>query len=106
MKKIIALLLAILTCAALVSCGKKNKEKNEIVGEWVTENEDFVIVFNKDGTGTDPDGGKISWKYKRSEGKYIVTFHTYDTELDVFIKTDRDGKDFITVRKKEYFRNQ
>ena len=112
MKKIIALLLAVLTCISFVSCGKKIKDqtgekvegKYAIVGAWMTENHMFTITFYEDGTGKDPDGGKLTWKYKRLADKYIVYTETHDTEFEVEVKMGKEDKEFIIVRNKEYFR--
>ena len=102
MKKLILLLLLVAACLPLVSCGKS---KAEIVGKWVARDV-WVLTFNDDGTGSDPDGGQITWEYDAKGGDYNVTVFAYNTTLDVTIDTEDDGAEFITIKGVKYYRKK
>lgn len=101
MKKLIALLLIAVICLSFVACGGGSAKK-EIVGEW--KHSSWLMSFNDDGTGSGPDGGKLTWIYDNKEDKYVVTFLTYDMEFDVSIKTDDDGNEYLTIKGQKYYR--
>ena len=102
MKKIIALLLCAVMCLPLMSCGKS---KADIVGKWVARDV-WVLTFNEDGTGSDPDGGQITWEYDAKDGDYNVKVFSYNTTLDVIIGAEDDGVEFITIKGVKYYRQK
>lgn len=79
MKKILAWLLIVVMCFALVACNSNSgsnsdieKARNEIVGKWeTTELNGLSITFNEDGTGTYYDN-QTTWKYDIDLSCYIV----------------------------------
>ena len=102
MKKLILLLLLVATCLPLMSCGKA---KTDIVGKWVARDV-WVLTFNEDGTGSDPDGGQITWEYDAKDRDYNVKVFSYNTTLDVIIDTEKDGTEFITIKGVKYYRQK
>ena len=102
MKKIIALLLVATMCLTLIACGVSAKK--EIVGEW--KHNSWIMSFNDDGTGVDPEGKSLSWTYDKKENKYVVTSSIHDLEFDVSIKTDDDGREYFTFRNQKYYRQK
>lgn len=88
MKKILALfLVAVTLCLMLSSCGSSKKE---LVGTWKPREydfgDDYVLVFNSDGTGT-YFGDAIVWTIKG--GKLSIAFEdTEDMELEFKVKGD------------------
>ena len=102
MKKLIILLLLLTACLPFMSCGKS---KADIVGTWIARDA-WVLTLNADGTGTDPDGGQISWEYDAKDGDYNITIFSYNTTLDVVIDTEDDGTEFITIKGVKYYRQK
>ncbi len=101
MKKIIALLLAIVMCLSLVACS--GEKGNEIVGSW--KKGSWIMIFHEDGTGLDPDGEDLSWVYDSEKECYVVTFSAHSNfSFEILIETDEDGKEFITIKGVKYYR--
>ena len=102
MKKLLVLLLLVTACLTLMACGKS---KSDIVGKWVARDV-WVLTFHDDGTGTDPDGGQLSWEYDARNGDYNVKIFAYNTTLDVVVDTEKDGTEFITIKGVKYYRQK
>ncbi len=75
MKKIIALLLAIVVCLSLCACGSSSKTaKIDILGEWVwVGDKSNTITFNEDGTCQYSSGHNA--KYSVDYDLSIITIH-------------------------------
>lgn len=116
MKKLIALLLAVVMCLSLCACGS-NAEKDAsstgastnsqsagggesnsqaaIVGEWKAVSTDASIVFNEDGTGMLNYGSKqdFTWKFDEDLACYMIAAsQTYNTSIQT-----EDGIESITL---------
>ena len=101
MKKLLALLLAVVLCLSLVACS--SDKGKELVGSW--KKGSWIIVFHEDGTGLDPDGKGLTWHYNTEKELYVVTFLAHsEISFEITIETDDDGKEFITVKGVKYYR--
>ena len=61
MKKAVALILALVMCAALSACGGQSKEAEftgKISGEWINAADGDTYILNEDGTGKHDNGTK------------------------------------------------
>lgn len=105
MKKIIALLLVAVMCFAFVACGGESAKK-EIVGKWKIDDGPWTMTFNEDGTGEDPDGENLTWKYNTETKKYDVEFLYYGATFNLTIFTADDGTEFISVKGVKYYRQK
>ena len=105
MKKVISVMLVIISlCILLVSCGGK---KNGLTGTWTPRDydfgEDYVLIFNEDGTGTyfgeaityKTEGDKLSIWFEGTDS-LDTTFHLDGDEM--WFK-DSNGEDVFWVRK-------
>lgn len=100
MKKIVAFLLLVVMCFALVACGDKDEgeaisaEESAIVGTWETKSfpyGDYIFVFNEDGTGS-INKYEIRWKYDAELYSYIICSEGFDQVYSIRgINTDEDG---------------
>lgn len=74
MKKILALLLIVVMCLAVVSCNSGNNPNKDILGEWVSVDEEGEYVkFFEDGTGEFKDDGMMfdfEWEYDAENKNY------------------------------------
>ena len=83
MKKIIAFILALVICLAVVACDSKeepktesetSKAKKDILGEWISfDEEDEYVKFFEDGTGELKDDGMMfdfEWEYDTENKNY------------------------------------
>ena len=104
MKKLIALLLVAVMCFAFVACG--GSKENKIVGEWKIDDGPWTMKFNEDGTGEDPDGENLTWKYNTETKKYDVEFLYYGATFNLTIFTADDGTEFISVKGVKYYRQK
>ena len=112
MKRALAtLLMLILVCLALASCGADGKEgpadpAKAIIGTWDSEDfpgQGFTYVFNEDGTGSyvgeklfyTIDGNRISISYEGTES-FDTEFEIIGNELNI---KDSLGKDTLYIRK-------
>ena len=64
MKRIIALVLALVICLSFVGCKKQKEMKTDIIGQWMAVSVNASVTFNEDGTGELEYGGKqsLTWK--------------------------------------------
>ena len=70
MKRIIALVLVVVTCLAFTSCDRK--EKKVILGTW--ENENYgSFTFEKRGNGESDELGDFKWVYDSKLECYLVS---------------------------------
>ena len=102
MKKIIALLLLAVMCLSFVACG--NEAKKEIVGTWVTKDQDKSFTFNEDGSGIfdNRSSYEIRWKYDEELFRYI--FCNPDGDVGHFdVKTDENGERYFEYWGAEYY---
>ena len=99
MKKIIATLLIVVSLVLLLSsCGGSKKE---LVGTWKPRDydfgDDYVLVFNEDGTGTyfgeaitwKVSGNKLSIKYEDTEAMEMK-FSVNGDEFSFFDSSDEE----------------
>ena len=104
MRRFIALLLLAVMCLSFVACG--NEAKKEIVGTWVTEDQDESFAFNEDGSGTYDDGryheDGIRWKYDEELSRYILCC-PYSEMYHIFVETDENGARYFTYGKTKYY---
>ena len=74
MKKILALLLIVVMCLAVVSCNSGNNPNKDILGEWVSVDEEGEYVkFFEDGTGEFKADGMMfdfEWEYDTENKNY------------------------------------
>lgn len=120
MKKIIALVLALVLCLGLVACsdsgtlvdnltnpGNSSSAKNKILGEWTNFTYGFSVTFLNNGTGTDNDGGSYTWKYDQDLKYYTIAVQTgkgvstFDTLIQ---KTEHPAIAYITVHGERFYR--
>ena len=74
MKKIMAIILAIVICLSLAACvnGVTNSAEKALVGKWQSLEEGDIIEFKEDGTGI-WSGKEFEWAYEKDEQKYSMT---------------------------------
>ena len=102
MKKILYIMVIIVTAVVLVGCGKK-EEKITLIGTW-SYNNLYTYVFNEDGTGDysgmkftyTTDGDKLSILY---EGNTVPFETIYRIEDNKLIIKDSFDEDVIYERK-------
>ena len=73
MKKIVAVLLAVVMCMALVACGAG---KTDVTGEWKDEAHNSTLVLNEDGTGTIIEENweaALTWEYDDDSNTFLFT---------------------------------
>lgn len=114
MKKIIALLLAIVTCLSFVACDSikkvvnKDSEKDPIIGEWKVLGYEVSIIFNEDGTGSavnkdesyeGEDTIETRWKYDEELLCYTVNLISeYESGIFSFtIQKSENGARYIDL---------
>lgn len=100
MKKLVAFILAISLCLALVSCSGTGTVSGEkaILGEWQGLGGN-TAVFNEDGTGN-INGIEMTWKYDEELKSYTIAAML---TLSTSIKTE-DGMEYITIGMANYYR--
>ena len=119
MKRILAVMMAVLLMMSIVGCGKsdggvelfekKDPRKDLIVGEWYYGNEESDepdIVFNEDGSVTSPsyeEGTNIRWEFE--DGYLVLTDNATDEtdELPV-LYVDEYELDYYAATAHKYYK--
>ena len=86
MRKLFAILLAVVFCFSIVACGGEtnpNAEKEEmVIGEWKTL-DGHTVTFNEDGTGIAANGSEMSWKYDAETDCYLLSM-TFSGKIETW----------------------
>lgn len=99
MKRLIALLLALLMCASLCACSAEKEMKNDIVGEWIAVSNGQTAVFNDDGTG-EVASRSVTWKYDPNLDSYTIA----DTvNYNAVVGTEYDMQ-YMTLLNTDFYR--
>lgn len=108
MKKIFALVLAILMTFSLVACGDSanstpSKEDTEILGEWKSFDE-TVFKFESDGKGelnTSGTRSDFTWKYDPELSVYVIAI-SIAGNINASFKTE-DGVKYLSISGKKHY---
>ena len=112
MKKLLALLLAIVLCFTLCACGGTQKMKNAVIGTWIREyefngtNYTTTIQIFKGGTGTfdTKEDGKRDYLAETLGGVSVpdsITWEIVDNVLNIYIEDSGTNIGFIYTDEKD-----
>lgn len=99
MKKLIALLLAVVMCLSLVACGGGSSAEKAILGAWKDADSYDVLVFTEDGKIT-RDDVTMEWWYDKEADRYSLSF--FGMTFTFVIEEDENGR-YFTIEDLRYY---